>query len=68
LITQDLDFSDLRAFAPGTHAGILLLRLSNTTRQALITSVETVFQTEPVEDWQRCFVVVTEHKIRVRCP
>jgi len=23
LITQDLDFSDLRAFAPGTHYGIL---------------------------------------------
>lgn len=27
LITQDLDFSDLRQFAPGTHAGILLVRL-----------------------------------------
>jgi predicted nuclease of predicted toxin-antitoxin system len=27
LITQDLDFSDLRQFAPGTHCGILLARL-----------------------------------------
>ncbi|MGA1988201.1 MAG: DUF5615 family PIN-like protein [Candidatus Sulfotelmatobacter sp.] len=25
LITQDLDFSDLRRFAPGTHCGILLV-------------------------------------------
>ncbi|HJT71650.1 MAG TPA: DUF5615 family PIN-like protein [Terriglobales bacterium] len=24
LITQDLDFSDLRQFTPGTHAGVLL--------------------------------------------
>jgi predicted nuclease of predicted toxin-antitoxin system len=27
LITQDLDFSDRRRFAAGTHAGVLLVRL-----------------------------------------
>jgi len=27
LVTQDLDFSDVRRFAPGTHQGILLVRL-----------------------------------------
>lgn len=27
LITQDLDFSDLRRFTPGSHAGLLLVRL-----------------------------------------
>ena len=27
LITQDLDFSDMRQFRPGTHAGLLLVRL-----------------------------------------
>lgn len=27
LITHNLDFSDARQFAPGTHAGILLVRL-----------------------------------------
>jgi predicted nuclease of predicted toxin-antitoxin system len=26
LITQDLDFSDVRRFSPGTHAGLLLVR------------------------------------------
>jgi predicted nuclease of predicted toxin-antitoxin system len=26
LITQDLDFSDARSFAPGAHHGVLLLR------------------------------------------
>src|SRR5450759_4521488 len=29
LITQDLDFSDMRQFAPGTHFGILLVRLDD---------------------------------------
>jgi predicted nuclease of predicted toxin-antitoxin system len=27
LVTQDLDFSDSRRFAPRTHAGILIVRL-----------------------------------------
>ncbi|MBC8185890.1 DUF5615 family PIN-like protein [candidate division KSB1 bacterium] len=27
LITQDWDFSDIRKFVPGTHFGILLVRL-----------------------------------------
>jgi len=36
LITQDLDFSDLRKFAPGSHHGILLLRLRTPSRRTLI--------------------------------
>jgi predicted nuclease of predicted toxin-antitoxin system len=28
LITQDLDFSDVRGFTPGTHPGLLLVRLA----------------------------------------
>ena len=27
LVTQDLDFSDVRRFSPGTHFGILLVRM-----------------------------------------
>jgi hypothetical protein len=27
LITQDLDFSDIRKFSPGTHHGLMLVRL-----------------------------------------
>jgi predicted nuclease of predicted toxin-antitoxin system len=29
LVTQDLDFSDIRQFAPGTHFGLLLVSLEN---------------------------------------
>ena len=28
LITQDLDFSDVRRYEPGTHVGLLLVRLA----------------------------------------
>lgn len=33
LITQDLDFSDSRRFAPGSHHGILLIRLRSPNRE-----------------------------------
>jgi len=66
LITQDLDFSDLRSFAPGTHPGILLLRLRDPSRADLLQKVESLFCSEPVESWQGCFVVATDHKLRIR--
>lgn len=68
LITQDLDFSDTRQFTPGTHYGILLIRLRSPSRLALAARISQVFQVEDVNGWVRCFVVVTEHKIRVRPP
>ena len=68
LITQDLDFSDVRRYTPGTHAGLLLVRLTRPGRKALFERVSTVFQTEKVEDWTGCLVVATEQKIRIRRP
>src|SRR5688500_6107597 len=60
MITQDLDFSDVRKFVPGTHAGLLLVRLRLASRRALIARVRGVFESERVEEWAGCFLVVTE--------
>ncbi|HEY6253313.1 MAG TPA: DUF5615 family PIN-like protein [Candidatus Angelobacter sp.] len=68
LLTQDLDFSDARRFVPGTHCGILLIRLHSPGRLALLERMREIFQTENVDEWTRCFVVATERKIRVRKP
>ena len=66
--TQDLDFSDVRQFMPGTHHGLLLVRLLNPGRQELLERVTNLFKTEKVENWSGCFIVVTERKIRIRRP
>lgn len=68
LITQDLDFSDARQFSPGTHAGILLVRLRNPGRSALLQAVIRVFTNEKVSAWSGCVVVLTERKIRIHRP
>jgi len=68
LTIQDLDFSDIRRFAPETHHGLLRVRLRALGQEALARRTQAVFQTEPVDTWKRAFVVVTDHKLRVRPP
>ncbi|MDE3135372.1 MAG: hypothetical protein KGL59_02255 [Acidobacteriota bacterium] len=68
LITQDLDLSDVRLFAPGSHEGVLLVRLQSPSRRNLSERVEEIFQQENVEDWAGRFVVATERKVRFRRP
>jgi predicted nuclease of predicted toxin-antitoxin system len=68
LITQDLDFSDERRFKPGTHSGLLLIRLANPGRDALMARVASLFANEDVDSWKGCLVVATDHKLRVKRP
>jgi predicted nuclease of predicted toxin-antitoxin system len=56
LITQDLDFSDVRRYTPGTHAGLLLVRLVRPGRDALGARVTMLFATEPVDHWRGCLL------------
>ena len=67
-ITQDLDFSDIRDFEPGTHHGLALVRLRLPGRRALAERITAIFAREPVDSWIGCFVVVTDLKLRVRRP
>jgi predicted nuclease of predicted toxin-antitoxin system len=68
LVTQDLDFSDIRKFSPGTHQGLMLVRLRVPGRSALATRIAAVFHEENPSAWARCFVLLTDHKLRVHRP
>ena len=65
LITQDLDFSDLRRFTSGTHYGVLLVRLRRPGRDALVHCIRSAFETEDVVNWPGRLVVLTERKLRI---
>jgi len=67
-ITQDLDFSDIRKYRPGTHSGVLVVRLRQPGRTALIRRIGEVFRNEDPSSLEGCFVVLTERKLRVRRP
>ena len=66
LMTQDLVFSDARKFQPGSHPGIVLVRLQNPGRVALFSLLSSIFRNYDIEAWKGCFVVLSETKIRIR--
>jgi len=68
LMTQDLDFSDVRQYQPGTHPGIVLIRLREPSRRRLIERLNKTIEAESIEDWAGCFVVLSDRKLRVRRP
>lgn len=68
LITQDLDFSDERRFAAGSHAGVLLVRLPDAEQWRISDYLAAWFSTSDADSWERCFVVATPNKVRVRRP
>ncbi len=65
LITQDLDFSDIRQFKPGTHHGLMLVRLRMPGRQALATRVSEALRSADAASWSGCFILLTDSKMRV---
>jgi predicted nuclease of predicted toxin-antitoxin system len=68
LITQDLDFSDMRKFVPGTHFGILIVRFKNPGSSEIKRRLLSLFENEDASKWEGCFVVVTDRKIRIHRP
>lgn len=67
-MTPDMGFADVRKYAPGTHAGLLLLRLGNLSRTELVERVLQVIRLNPLEDLTGCFVVATTQQVRIRRP
>lgn len=68
LMTQDLDFSDIRRFRPGTHPGVVLIRLRDPSRRKLIERLKQTLQVENIETWAGCFVVIGDIRLRVIRP
>ncbi|HEX4054305.1 MAG TPA: DUF5615 family PIN-like protein [Tepidisphaeraceae bacterium] len=66
LFTQDLDFSDLRKFRPGTDPGIVIIRLREPSRRTILARLRQIFEEGPIDGWAGCFIVVGDGKLRVR--
>lgn len=67
-ITLDLDFSDVRRFKPGTHPGILILRLSDQSRDAVRYVLSRVIKEYPLDTLRGCLIVANESRTRIRRP
>lgn len=65
-VTQDLDFADARLYRPGTHCGVLIMRLHSAGAGALDARVMQIFTEEAVATWGGCTVIASDHKVRIQ--
>jgi len=65
-VTADRGFADLRAYPPGTHAGILLLRPEHESLVAYLGLLRSVLDRHDLASLRGCTVVATDHRIRIR--
>lgn len=68
LVTLDRGFGDVRRYPPGTHAGVVLLRLRRQSLPFQIAAMELLLSYEGLEELPGCTTVVTPSSVRVRRP
>jgi len=66
LITADKGFADIRSHAPGTHAGILLLRPAWDGIRPILELLERVLDNYDLETLAQAVTVATPRSIRIR--
>ncbi len=66
LVTADKGFADIRFYAPGTHAGVLLLRPDQDGIRPIIELLERLLGGYDLEALARAVTVVTPRGIRIR--
>lgn len=68
LVTFDLGLGDPRAYPPGSHRGVILLRLRDQQPGNVLSVLQGLAENHDLNEFAGCIVVVTEGLIRIRWP
>lgn len=68
VVTLDRGFGDVRRYPPGTHAGIVVLRVESQDASSVANALTTFLSNETLGDVRGCIVVVRGHLVRIRRP
>lgn len=68
LITLDKGFGDIRAYPPGTHPGILVLRLADESAAAVRQAVTGLLAHHRLDDLTGAVTVLHHGRLRIRLP
>jgi len=68
LVSFDLGFGDPRVYPPGSHRGVILLRLRDQQPANVVALLQDLADNHDLDDLAGCIVVVTEGLVRIRRP
>jgi predicted nuclease of predicted toxin-antitoxin system len=66
LVTLDIDFSDIRAYPPRDHAGVILLRVGNQSKRHVLEVFKRILPLIAQERIKGRLWVVEENTVRIR--
>jgi predicted nuclease of predicted toxin-antitoxin system len=66
LVTFDVGFGDVRAHPPGTHAGVVLLRLRDQQPAATFEVLRSLLAAHDLVAFAGSLAVVTDENVRIR--
>lgn len=66
LLTFDVGFGDVRAYPPGSHHGIVLLRLPDQRPDITLETLTRLLSQHALDDFDGALVVVSGDRVRVR--
>jgi predicted nuclease of predicted toxin-antitoxin system len=68
LMTLDRGMGDIRAYSPGSHAGIVVFRPESQDAVSVVATMEALLQHHSLEELAGCIVIVRRHLVRIRRP
>jgi predicted nuclease of predicted toxin-antitoxin system len=68
LVTLDRGFGDVRAYPPGSHGGIVVLRPNSQAVSSVLSTLSSLTTHHDLEEFRGCIVIVRGHLVRVRRP
>jgi predicted nuclease of predicted toxin-antitoxin system len=68
LLSIDLDFADITRFPPGSHAGIVVLRVPEPRPTLIRAALTGLLARHRLEDLARCTVIAQLGAVRIRRP
>ena len=66
LVTLDRGFGDIRRYAPGTHAGIVVLRLPDESASAVVRAMQRLMAQHDLKDLAGTIAIVEPARLRIR--
>ena len=66
LVTQDIDFADIRTYPPGTYPGLVVFRLTSQTRDALLAVGASLVEMLSISSPRGQLWIVEDSRVRIR--
>lgn len=68
LVTLDRGFGDIRRYPPGTHAGVVILRLPEQSVTAVTAALRRLINDHDLNDLSRVTTILEFDRLRIRRP